>query len=132
MKIINGLIGAYKASKTIQFIVIFGALLFILGQINKKSPEEEAQYKQHQAKLAEDRAKADAEKLKQEKIENSIFSCIVSIKRNLKDPKSYETIDQAVLPLQNGGYRTLIKYRARNSFGGYSIESQWCDFKKLD
>lgn len=59
--------------------------------------------------------------------DNSVFYVVQYLKSVLKDPDSYEgiewtkveTIDQAI-----GKYRVRHKYRAKNGFGGYSIENQ--------
>ena len=47
------------------------------------------------------------------------------LKRNLKDPDSFEAIEWSPLNKQsNGGYSVRCKYRAKNSFGGYVVENQ--------
>ena len=46
------------------------------------------------------------------------------IKTQLKDPDSMETIETRMTPVNaNGNHRIVLKYRARNSFGGM-VESQ--------
>lgn len=47
------------------------------------------------------------------------------LKKNLKDPDSYESIEWSdVVKQSDGTFRVRHKYRAKNSFGGYVIENQ--------
>ena len=47
------------------------------------------------------------------------------LKRNLKDPSSLNVIEWGnVVPGADGGFMVRVKYRAKNSFGGYVIEHQ--------
>lgn len=47
------------------------------------------------------------------------------LKRNLKDPSSLNVIEWGnVVPGTDGGFMVRVKYRAKNSFGGYVIEHQ--------
>lgn len=62
------------------------------------------------------------------KVENSSFDGSVSqvkkyLKKNLKDPKSYESIEWGEVIENENGYMVRHKYRAKNSFGGYTIEN---------
>lgn len=62
-------------------------------------------------------------------IENSAWDGSVSqvkkfLKNNLKDPKSYESIEWSEVEKISTGYRVRHKYRAKNSFGGYTVENQ--------
>ena len=62
-------------------------------------------------------------------ITNSSYDGSVSqvknyLKKNLKDPKSYEGIEWGKLKEEPNGYSVYHKYRAKNSFGGYVIEAQ--------
>jgi hypothetical protein len=62
------------------------------------------------------------------KIENSVWDGSVRqvekyLKSTLKDPKSYESIEWGNVVEFNDGYKVYHKFRAKNSFGGYSIES---------
>ena len=50
------------------------------------------------------------------------FNCEQELKQMLKDPNSYQRID--IVDMDNGP--VIIKYRAKNSFGGYNIESYTC------
>jgi len=47
------------------------------------------------------------------------------LKANLKDPKSLEFIEWSpVTKKADGGYFVRVKYRAKNSFGGYVVENK--------
>jgi hypothetical protein len=47
------------------------------------------------------------------------------LKKNLKDPGSYQSMEwSSVRKLENGTYMVAHKYRARNSFGAYTIEQR--------
>lgn len=43
------------------------------------------------------------------------------LKKNLKDPDSYQHIESSYKFLDNGNIKVYLKYRAKNSFGGYNI-----------
>lgn len=70
------------------------------------------------------------ERKKLPKIENSVWDNSVwqvekYLKKNLKDPKSYEGIEWSkVTETESGGYMVRHKYRAKNSFGGYVVKNQ--------
>ena len=62
-------------------------------------------------------------------ITNSSYDGSVSqvkdyLKKNLKDPKSYEGIEWSKVKEEPNGYSVYHKYRAKNSFGGYVIEAK--------
>lgn len=46
------------------------------------------------------------------------------LKKTLKDPKSYESIEWSKVKEETNGYSVYHKYRAKNSFGGYVIEAK--------
>ncbi|WP_417590308.1 hypothetical protein [Owenweeksia hongkongensis] len=67
--------------------------------------------------------------LNQVKVENSSWDGSVSqvneyLKQNLKDPKSYESIEWSDVQKVGDNYRVRHKYRAKNSYGGYMVENQ--------
>ena len=67
-------------------------------------------------------------KEKGNKIENSAWDGSVSqvkkyLQNNLKDPNSYESIEWGKVIENENGYIIRHKYRAKNSFGGYTIEN---------
>ena len=49
------------------------------------------------------------------------------LKKTLKDPDSYESIEWGKVIDNNGTYEVKHTYRAKNSFGGYVVET--CLFK---
>lgn len=53
----------------------------------------------------------------------SVWQVEEYLKRNLKDPDSYESIEWGTVTRNDNGYLVRHKYRAKNSFGGYVIES---------
>jgi len=69
-------------------------------------------------------------KIKEEIVKNSAWDGSVRqvdtwIRSNLKDPDSLEYIDWSpVVKKEGGGYLVRVKYRAKNSFGGYVIEEK--------
>jgi len=75
------------------------------------------------------------EKENKPKIENSpwdgsVYQVKNYLNKTLKDPKSYESIEWGTVNEKNGYYFVNHKYRAKNSFGGYVIET--CTFKLDD
>jgi hypothetical protein len=65
-----------------------------------------------------------------EVVENSAWDASVRqveryLKQNLKDPDSYQSIEWSkVVKTDGGGFMVRHKYRAKNGFGGYTIEEQ--------
>jgi hypothetical protein len=60
---------------------------------------------------------------------NSSFDAVSQvnyfIKQNAKDPKSVDYIGWSkVLKETNGNFTVRVKYRAKNSFGGYAVENK--------
>lgn len=54
--------------------------------------------------------------------DGSVYQAEAYLKRNLKDPDSYESIEWGkVAKNSDGNYITWCKYRAKNSFGGYMV-----------
>ena len=49
------------------------------------------------------------------------------LKAILKDPDSLEIISERVVPLGNGKVGYECKYRAKNSFGGYTVETYYTE-----
>ncbi|MBO9615584.1 MAG: hypothetical protein J7619_22995 [Dyadobacter sp.] len=79
-------------------------------------------------KLVED-AKQSEMKARAEFLRNLRYKVKHHIKENLKDPDSFQEIDHQEYaiekPTKKRHFQAWIKYRAKNSFGGYNIE-QWC------
>lgn len=87
-------------------------------------------------RIIEEARKRSEEKGNGIKIENSTWDGSVSqvkkyLKSNLKDPDSYESIEWGKVIETDNGYTIRHKYRAKNSFGGYTIENNifYLDFK---
>jgi RNA polymerase subunit RPABC4/transcription elongation factor Spt4 len=62
-------------------------------------------------------------------VENSSWDGSVSqvkdwLRENLKDPGSLEFIEWGTVVETSSGYSVRVKYRAKNSFGGYVIEEK--------
>lgn len=80
--------------------------------------------------IKEDVRKNIEEQNKLPKLENSVWDNSVwqvekYLKKNLKDPKSYEGIEWSkVSKTDSGRFMVRHKYRAKNSFGGYVISDQ--------
>ncbi|RYF19187.1 MAG: hypothetical protein EOO77_10505 [Oxalobacteraceae bacterium] len=45
----------------------------------------------------------------------------LNVKRQLKDPDSFEHMGTVITPSSKGGYDALMRYRAKNSLGGYVV-----------
>ena len=72
-------------------------------------------------------ASTDA-KVKNSYLDNSVHQVERYLKRTLLDPNSFEVIQWSkVRDLKNNNkgyrYKVMVKYRAKNSFGGYEIQS---------
>jgi predicted nucleic acid-binding Zn ribbon protein len=57
--------------------------------------------------------------------DSSVSQVRVWLKENLNDPKSLEFIEWSkVVKNGNGSFKVRVKYRAKNSFGGYIVNNQ--------
>jgi len=56
--------------------------------------------------------------------DGSVYQVKMYLKDNLKDPKSVEYIEWSDVIKEGKYYIVRCKYRARNSFGGYTIENK--------
>lgn len=54
----------------------------------------------------------------------SVYQVKAYLKKNLKDPDSFEAIEWSPVAKTENGYMVRCKYRAKNSYGGYIIENQ--------
>ncbi len=43
------------------------------------------------------------------------------LKQRLRDPDSYEHVDTRITPVSNGEHTLIMRYRARNGFGGMTV-----------
>ena len=55
--------------------------------------------------------------------DGSVYQVENYLKKNLKDPDSYEGIEWSSVVEKDGNFQVRHKYRAKNSFGGYVIEN---------
>ena len=118
-------------------IIIKVAVLYAGSEINSVTIEYEnypivdAISKENSKVLIENIRKRAEAKVKGGNMEvfNSSYDASVRqvkdyLKKTLKDPKSYESIEWSKVKEETDGYSVYHKYRAKNSFGGYVIEAQ--------
>ena len=118
-------------------IIIKVAVLYAGSEINSVTIEYEnypivdAISKENSKELIENIRKRAEAKVKGGNMEvfNSSYDASVRqvkdyLKKTLKDPKSYESIEWSKVKEETDGYSVYHKYRAKNSFGGYVIEAQ--------
>lgn len=105
------------------FLVFVGISVFgsIIASLNKKelTPEQKAQEVKEQA----------------DKWYNNLspFSCERELKKDLREPSSYERIgDFITIPDKKGTKVISWKFRARNGFGGYTIGAGVCNVSRAD
>lgn len=56
-----------------------------------------------------------------------------AVKRNLRDPRSYEHIETRITPAdENGNHVLMMQYRARNGFGGMNVGEVAATVKNSD
>jgi hypothetical protein len=70
-------------------------------------------------------SQSSSTKVAKSPVDGSVWQVKRYLKKNLKDPKSFDAIFWGqVASRSDGGYQVRCKYRAKNSFGGYIIEDQ--------
>ena len=105
------------------------------GPVLTIGPDMEQLKKEQEEKAKKEEAIAKAEAVKKAAERRKGFHCLSAwdgshrqtvklIKKNLKDPKSFEHIETRITPVENGSHIVFTKYRAKNSFGGYVVETQ--------
>jgi hypothetical protein len=105
-------------------------------ELRKAEANEEAA-KEKEKKVREQQAieaakKEEALLVRQKANEKTLreigYICEASIKKGLREPSSYERIESTSygLPSGEGKKGVVIKYRARNGFGGINIENAAC------
>ncbi|MDE8651468.1 hypothetical protein PYV00_07005 [Novosphingobium sp. H3SJ31-1] len=57
------------------------------------------------------------------KWDGSNRSTVRQVKEMLREPSSFEHVETAIYPNDNGEHGLWMKYRARNGFGGMNVES---------
>jgi hypothetical protein len=96
----------------------------------QEAMEKEKRIRERQAIEAEKKQEALVARTKEnEKTLREIgYICEASIRKNLRDPGSYERIESTSygLPTGEGKKGVVIKYRARNGFGGMNVEQAAC------
>lgn len=105
-------------------------VLIVFGVIGSLIPD----YKDKKSSIESPRSKAKTQTPKKpvEVVANSDWDASVYqverfLKKNLKDPKSFEAIEWSrvtKVDLPSHKYVVRCKYRAKNSFGGYVIHNQ--------
>lgn len=66
----------------------------------------------------------DKSKVENSAWDGSVVQCKNYLKDRLRDPDSYESIEWTKpIELKSGGYTVGHKYRSKNGFGGYVIET---------
>ena len=56
--------------------------------------------------------------------DGSVVQVVRYLKNNLKDPDSYKGIRWGPVSKKDGKFMVVHEYRAKNSFGGYTVETQ--------
>ncbi len=103
--------GTIKMGKTAKIIMIsigIGILFLILKPAKPLTPEEQ------QAALEK----------------SAGYYCEAIVNKNLKDPDSVEKTGSTTIQNDDGTFRTLYGFRAKNSFGGYVQSSYICELKR--
>ncbi len=100
-------------------ICILGAVIYsIYGML----PDRPRQTQSHRSSMSSS-TNAKREEVYNSGYSGSVHQVITWLKRNLKDPDSFEAIDWGVVKkIEGEGFTTWCRYRAKNSFGGYNIE----------
>ncbi len=57
-------------------------------------------------------------------VDGSVHQVQTYLQANLRDPDSYQSIDWGKVRQQEGHYVVSHRYRAKNGFGGYSVEEK--------
>lgn len=128
-----------KKLKWWHWVLIFIAICWAITKcVQSMIPQE------MKAEMAKEEAKSDSLRLVNEKIDSTnkaqeddlIMALVKSeriLKENLKDPDSYDKISEKKFIVTDDKkiyIQVLIKYRAKNSFGGMNISEQAFNFDK--
>jgi len=115
------------------FLLAIWAFVAILNAI---LPEPPTPTKEEQLKVDSIKKENEAIEKKNDEIMMAYVSAERFLKKNLKDPDSYEEIEtEKYFVTQVKGKKKpyiqiKIKYRAKNSFGGYNVETRAFNFDK--
>ena len=129
-----------KIFKVFGWIFLGFIALMIIASIIKaifETPEQKAESIKHQAQLDSIQvAKEQIEtenKTQEQELRDAYVAAKLTLKKNLKDPDSYDEIEDKrfyVTDDEKIYIQVLIKYRAKNSFGGMNISQQAFNFDK--
>lgn len=138
----NRFVSFFKKLLLIIVILFFSLIAFGMYLDSQKTPEQrEAEKKQYEKEKKEydEKNKKEKEiedaKNEEEKLDKAQFNCtshwdgsvpdvVNAVKNNLRDPSSFEHIETKVSLVSKDDEQVVImKYRARNGFGGMNVES---------
>ncbi len=103
-----------KTKKGCFLVIIIIFVLFIIGIIFQPSSDS----------LNGGRASASSEVVENSAWDGSVSQVKSWLKDNLKDPRSLEFINWSPVSKTKNGFMVRVKYRAKNSFGGYVVENK--------
>lgn len=61
--------------------------------------------------------------------DGSYLPLVLSVKSSLREPDSFQHIQTGVVDMGAEGVMVLMRYRARNGFGGMNVETDMCMIK---
>ncbi len=103
----------------LSIIVIFFAL-FLFGVFSSPSTSSSDSTRRRKSSTSSSR-----EVVENSGWDGSVLQVKSWLKSNLKDPGSLEFVEwSAVQKTSDGGFMVRVKYRAKNSFGGYVVENK--------
>ncbi|TAF48639.1 MAG: hypothetical protein EAZ63_03560 [Runella slithyformis] len=119
-----------KKMATWKVVLLGIGVVVAIGSIFGKSSDE----------IAAENAQQEMEDFQKAR-EDTLLSCYVMserfLKDNLKDPDSYEEVEHDKFFVENPAgkpakayIQVSIKYRAKNSFGGYNLSKRCFNFDK--
>lgn len=72
----------------------------------------------------QERTKAPIDTVANSSYDGSVRQVESHLKRTLKDPESFQAIQWFPVQKDLDGYTVRVRYRAKNSFGGYVVEDK--------
>ena len=133
---IVGLLSNKTLSSPSKWILGFFGLVFMIGMINngnKKNGVSRQDYKTPEQRR-EDSLNSIYESHRKI-LKDLRYEGRHHIRTNLKDPESFEEIEHSESILETPKppiyYQSRIKYRAKNSFNGFVVETMCFDFNSL-
>lgn len=125
-----------KKTSFVTWAVLVVIVLAVFGSIQSKSnltPEQRREKAEQDAAAAKAKAAEKAAKDKEDKQKG--FHCLSGfdgshpavkryVEKNMRDPDSFEHIETRISPVsKNGDHLLVMKYRAKNGFGGMNVSS---------